>query len=415
MVGTNHPCFNPSAANHAIRIHLPVAASCNIQCAFCNRNYDCVNESRPGVTSALLTPKQAVRYLEKLEQKLGNFEVVGIAGPGDPFAEPDVTLETLQLVRQRYPHVLLCTASNGLNVADFAPQIATVGVSHMSITVNAVDPQIGASIVSWVRYQRKMYRGVEAAELLLERQKHAISSLRAHGVTVKVNTIVIPGINTDHVREIAQSVSLLGANVHNCMPFLPVEGTDLADTPRPDHETMQKVRWESSRFLAGVKHCARCRSDAAGLLGKENGDDISSLIRECAALPMDPADDRPHVAVASREGMLVNEHLGRSERFYIFTRKESRYELIAERPAPTSGLGLQRWRELAELLSDCRALLVYQAGDTPMGVLADAGIRVLTTEGLAEEAVAAVYEGRALSAATPVRMCSGPASGQGCG
>ena len=51
-----HPCFDKEARHKNARVHLPVAPKCNIQCNYCNRKFDCVNESRPGVTSSVLTP-----------------------------------------------------------------------------------------------------------------------------------------------------------------------------------------------------------------------------------------------------------------------------------------------------------------------------------------------------------------------
>ena len=33
-------------------MHVAVAPACNIQCHYCNRKYDCANESRPGVVSS---------------------------------------------------------------------------------------------------------------------------------------------------------------------------------------------------------------------------------------------------------------------------------------------------------------------------------------------------------------------------
>lgn len=53
---SKHPCFNPAVKGQFGRVHLPVAPKCNIKCNFCNRKYDCINESRPGVTSNVLTP-----------------------------------------------------------------------------------------------------------------------------------------------------------------------------------------------------------------------------------------------------------------------------------------------------------------------------------------------------------------------
>ena len=43
-----HPCFNAKVKGQFGRVHLPVAPKCNILCNYCNRKFDCVNESRPG-------------------------------------------------------------------------------------------------------------------------------------------------------------------------------------------------------------------------------------------------------------------------------------------------------------------------------------------------------------------------------
>jgi len=138
----SHPCFNQEARHTNARIHLPVAPRCNMQCNYCNRKYSCVNESRPGVTCAILTPKQSVDYLRKYTEKLANLSVVGIAGPGDPFACADETLETLRLVKAEFPDLLLCVASNGLNLPPYIDDLAAIGLSHITVTVNAVDPVV---------------------------------------------------------------------------------------------------------------------------------------------------------------------------------------------------------------------------------------------------------------------------------
>ena len=99
---TQHPCFNSDVRHRTGRIHLPVAPQCNIQCNYCDRKFDCANESRPGVTSSVLTPQHAIAYLDRAIAKTPYLKVVGIAGPGDPFANPEETLETLRLVRDKY-------------------------------------------------------------------------------------------------------------------------------------------------------------------------------------------------------------------------------------------------------------------------------------------------------------------------
>jgi len=54
-----HPCYSEAAHHHYARMHVAVAPACNIQCNYCNRKFDCANESRPGVVSELLTPAEA--------------------------------------------------------------------------------------------------------------------------------------------------------------------------------------------------------------------------------------------------------------------------------------------------------------------------------------------------------------------
>jgi len=165
---------------------------CNIKCQYCSRKYDCMNESRPGVTSAILTPDQAIKYLERVVEKEPRITVVGIAGPGDPMANPSATLQTMNLVRKRFPDMLLCLATNGLALPAYLDELASIGVSHVTITINAVDPAVGEKVYAWARDGKVIYRGAEAAKLLIERQLASVAGLHERGIMTKVNTIVIP-------------------------------------------------------------------------------------------------------------------------------------------------------------------------------------------------------------------------------
>jgi nitrogen fixation protein NifB len=78
----SHPCFDEKAKSACGRIHLPVAPGCNIQCGYCSRAFDCVNESRPGVTSRIMEPEEAVARLGKMLILMPYVTVAGIAGPG---------------------------------------------------------------------------------------------------------------------------------------------------------------------------------------------------------------------------------------------------------------------------------------------------------------------------------------------
>lgn len=263
-----HPCFNPKASQFFGRVHLPIAPKCNIQCRFCVRRYDCLNESRPGVTSFLLGPDAVAPYLEKVLAEEPRITVVGIAGPGDAFATPDITLDVLRRVREKYPDLLLCVSSNGLNIMPFIKQLADLSVSHVTITVNAVDPTIGAQIYKWVNDGGNPLHGEEAAARLWKKQKEAIKKLKQSGITVKINSILMPGINDAHMDAIAQEIQSLGVDIMNCTPLIPAPGAELSDIRSPDIKTVRAVRRRLQKILPQMCHCTQCRADAAGLLGQ---------------------------------------------------------------------------------------------------------------------------------------------------
>ena len=128
-------------------------------------------------------------------------------------------------MREKFPHLLLCLASNGLNVLPYVQELKRLNLSHMSITINAVDPEIGAKIYSWIRDGKVIYRGRQAAEILLDRQLATVKALKEAGIIVKVNTVTIPGINDHHVIEVSKKMAELGVDIQNCMVIFPNEGT----------------------------------------------------------------------------------------------------------------------------------------------------------------------------------------------
>ena len=392
-----HPCFNAKAKGQYGRVHLPVAPKCNIQCNYCNRRYDCVNESRPGVTSTLLSPDQALVYMGRVLEREPRISVAGIAGPGDPFANPDETLETMRLIRKQYPDTILCLSSNGLGVAPHVPELAAIGVSHVTITVNAVDPAISGRIYAWVRDGKIIYRGRQAAELLLARQLEAIRLLKEHGVTVKVNTIVIPGINDAHVPVLAATMQELGVDLLNCMALFPSADTAFEHINEPDPEMMERIRNEAEQYLPQMRHCTRCRADAVGLLDDDKTEAFRGCLSACAQLPKPEEPVRPYVAVATLEGVLVNQHLGEAIRFQVWGEDgQGGYRYIEDRPAPPAGGGNQRWLAISRMLADCRALLVNDLGDGPREMLGKRGLRPVVMAGFIERGLEAVYTGKDL-------------------
>ncbi|WP_320172094.1 radical SAM protein [Maridesulfovibrio sp.] len=392
---SKHPCFNKETAGTCGRVHLPVAPKCNIQCNYCNRKYDCVNESRPGVTSSVLKPFQAAEYMDKVLAKEPRITVAGIAGPGDPFANPEEVLETMRLLNEKHPHLIFCLSTNGMGILPYLDDIAALGVSHVTITMSSVDPAIGAKIYSWVKDGNVVYRGEKGAKVLLERQLAAIKGLKERGVMVKVNSIIIPGINEHHIPEVARVAAELGADIQNMIPLKPTEGTLFADYDEPGRDIIVPLRKEAGEIIKQMTHCKRCRADAVGLLGDDKSAALCGTLRACSELkPIDIKAPRPYVAVASREGMLVNQHLGEAKEFYIWGENpEGGFKLVETRKAPTAGCGPKRWTDLAATLSDCRAVFAAAIGETPQLMLEENGIQPYVVSGFIESALETVFSG----------------------
>ncbi len=266
----SHPCFG-GQKNNAGRIHLPVSPGCNIACRFCDRSVNDV-ENRPGVTSKIVTPDESVEILEKALAICPEIKVAGIAGPGDTLAT-DYALETFRKIGKKFPNLIKCMSTNGLLLDERADEIIEVGIDSLTVTVNAVSPEIEAQLNKYVIYHGKIYYGVEGAKILIENQLKGIEKVAKSGVTVKVNTVLVPKINGHHIEEIAKTVSKLGAKIYNIIPLIPQY--ELADYPAPTCAEIDHARTLASRYIDVFRHCQHCRADAVGVPGKsEFGDQI---------------------------------------------------------------------------------------------------------------------------------------------
>ncbi|MCE8472319.1 radical SAM protein, partial [Rhodovulum sulfidophilum] len=174
-----------------------VAPACNIQCNYCNRKYDCANESRPGVVSERLTPEQAARKVLAVAASVPQLSVLGIAGPGDAAYDWRRTRATFELVAKDLPDIKLCLSSNGLALPDHVDEIVAMNIDHVTITINAIDPEIGQHIYPWIFHDGKRRSGIEAATILRDRQLQSLEMLHERGVLVKVNSVLIPGLNDE--------------------------------------------------------------------------------------------------------------------------------------------------------------------------------------------------------------------------
>jgi nitrogen fixation protein NifB len=206
------------------------------------------------VAAGLLKPEDAVATVRRALELCPEISVVGIAGPGDTLATPHA-LETLRLVHAAYPNLIKCLSTNGLNLPGKARALWDAGVRTITVTVNAVNPDILEKVVAWV----------EGGRDLTAAQLRGIGECAGLGITVKVNTVLIPGVNGAHIPEIAKTVAEAGAARHNIIPLIPQN--EFAGAPPPTCEEIEKARREAGVYLEQFRHCKHCRADACGIPG----------------------------------------------------------------------------------------------------------------------------------------------------
>jgi len=270
-----HPCFSRAAHHKYGRVHMPVAPACNIQCKYCVRKFDCANESRPGVSSRVLSPVEAMDRIEALTGRDQRLSVIGIAGPGDPLAN-DATFKLLKMANREYPELILCLSTNGLLLPEKVGELVGSGVKTLTVTINSTSASVAENIYSWVLYKGLLYEGAEAAKLLVENQWKGLEMAVAAGLYVKVNTIFIPGINEAEIPLVAKRAGGLGATTMNIMSLIPQ--AEFANVRKPSAQDIAAMRNECAPSINMMSHCRQCRADAAGLLGEDKDMEMEALL-----------------------------------------------------------------------------------------------------------------------------------------
>ncbi len=413
----NHPCYSEEAHHHYARMHVAVAPACNIQCHYCNRKYDCSNESRPGVVSQKLTPEQAVKKVLAVASEIPQMTVLGIAGPGDSLANPKKTFDTMRMLHEQAPDIKLCLSTNGLALPDQVDEIVKYNIDHVTITINMVDPAVGEKIYPWIFWNHRRVTGYEATKILHERQMLGLEMLTARGVLTKINSVLIPGINDEHLIEVNREVKKRGAFLHNIMPLISEaeHGTHYGLTGQrgPTAQELKAVQDACAGGANLMRHCRQCRADAVGLLGEDRSEEFTldkieqmevvydldkrreyqatvEAERQAqhaakeAALAAAAVEDgvdasiKVLVAVATEGHGKVNQHFGHATEFQIFEVSQSEALFVGHRRVDLycqGGYGEdEQLPSIVNAINDCHAVLVSKIGACPRDELTAAGI-----------------------------------------
>ena len=387
-----HPCYNCQAHQFA-RIHLPVAPACNVQCGYCVRKFDCPNESRPGVTSAILSPEEALNRYLSVKEKMPNLTVVGIAGPGEALENWENVRKIFELIRNQDPKVTFCLSTNGLKLPQYARELKELGVSHVTVTMNAVDPHISGQMYQYIRFMGKEYTGDAAGALMVANQLAGIRLLIANDILVKVNIVTVKGINDSHVPEVVKTVKSLGCFITNIMQMIPVKGSALEHVEPVSNKQLNEIRKQCEEIMPQMYHCQHCRADAVGTLTDDKSIQLKGFLAEEKQVFV-PVSKSYRFAVASKSGVVVDTHFGHAKEFYLYDYRNGEVRFAGKRNVEQYCQGEEECGEkedkieqIIAALNGCNGVIAMRIGMEPTKKLTKLGIKPVNTYDMIEDAV----------------------------
>lgn len=260
-----HPCFDESAHNKVGRMHIPVAPACNIKCRYCYREVGS-SDNRPGVTYKILKPAEALEAVERVVEQDKTIQVIGVAGPGDALAN-QATFKSLKLIHEKFPELKKCISTNGLLLPEKVDELVEVGVSTISVTLNAIDPSVGREFYRRVYYKGQNYYE-NAFDVLSIQQLAGVELAAKKGLVVKINTVLVPELNRHHIEDVAREMKALGASLMNIMPLKPI--AEMSSYKAPTCVDLEDARYRAEKHIEVFRLCKQCRADAVGIPGLDN-------------------------------------------------------------------------------------------------------------------------------------------------
>jgi nitrogen fixation protein NifB len=260
-----HPCFAEAMHSKVGRIHLPVAPKCNIRCLYCERRVgEFYHSLRPGVAYRIIRPAQVSEYIAGALAECPGIEVVAVAGPGEPLFNRE-TFEALAIAKRMFPKMQLCVCTNGLLLPENVGRLRALGLDFLTVTINAATANTASRIYSWVHYRGRRLRGERGARLLVDHQFRGLERAAGAGLRVKVNSVLVPGINDAELPLVAERASALGAEIMNVMPLIP--SGKFFSRAAPTCKQLNSVRERCESRLPVFRLCKQCRADSCGIPG----------------------------------------------------------------------------------------------------------------------------------------------------
>jgi MoaA/NifB/PqqE/SkfB family radical SAM enzyme len=208
---------------------------------------------------------------------------------------------------------------------------------------------------------------------------------------------MLGGINEHHIEEVVKKVSSLGAYISNIMQLIPVKGSAFENLELVSNKEIMAIREKCAPELRQMYHCRQCRADAVGTLDNDRSIEYTGCgAAEEPAIPQTaPVKTAQKFAVASKSGMLVDQHFGKATEFYIYESDGRTVRFLEKRlvrnycsgPDDCDDDVHSKIETILSAVSDCQAVLALRTGDAPSRKLEGSGIRVISTYDRIEDAI----------------------------
>jgi len=217
-----HSCSEKVVHFKFNRLNLCLESESNVGCNYCDSTMDASIKAS--------NAEEAIELIRDAAHKDSRLRIIDLSATGDALAT-DATFKVLRMVKAEFPYFTRGVKTNGLLLPKKLHRLKDLGVSAVTVTVNAVDSEVGSELYSYVRLNGKTVRGADAFEVLSINQLEGIRNAVDAGLIVKVKAACIRGVNSAHLVDVARTVRTLGAyeiNVESAVPAGRLAGLPVA-------------------------------------------------------------------------------------------------------------------------------------------------------------------------------------------
>jgi len=363
-------------------------------------------------TAHATSAADVLRYVAVARATLKGPLVLEIEGPGDPLASPETVLRSLALVHDHHPDVLTGLVIDGPLLAEYQEELEAFGLNYVALRLDAVRRSTARRLVDGAVYRADLLDREAAAALYVDESRRALFIARESGIPVAIRTTLIPTVNADEIDEIARVAAEAGAERMDVFPHDPEPGTPLVKGGIPTDAELERARASVHAAFERVElHEEGEHPELAWLapdrvqpvdLDKLDAVDVLCLLPDPLADEPDPARILPRrraqlIAVASRDGTLVDRALTETPNLRIYAVTQDHIRLIGGRTfVPDKQRrkdGVGDARVFLRSLVGCSALVATQLSKRAVTLMQAVGIRPIATHGPVEEILDRVARG----------------------